>query len=231
MTDDLTRERLRMKTKKAIWIVLVCCVAILCSCGLFKTKIKVMPEPSESTVRLDGRPVGSGVVEVVLPEEDNLYAVEVCGPPEYFCETFNVKGNTQQKSFPVKLVLDSSFKETVDLDVANKFVRIPVAGNYKHEEAWQKLVSCVNDSYSDLETLDGRSGYLKTAWKVKDYGYPRQRKLRARIIASIDSSSPLQYKVKLEMQKFRGGDSWDPHGRVFMPDSDAVNCVRGRLQR
>jgi len=206
-------------------------MVLVCACGLFATKIKVMAEPSQSTVRLDGRPVGTGVVEVTLPEKENLYKIEVCGPAEYFCESFQVKGDTQQKTYQVALVLDSSFKETADLDVANKFVSIPVSGDYKHEEAWQKVVSCVNDAYSDLETLDGRSGYLKTAWKVKDYGYPRQLKLRARIIASIESAQPLQYKVKLEMQKFRGGDSWDPHGRVFLPDSDAVNCVRGRLQR
>ena len=206
-------------------------VAAPCSCSWFKTTIKIIPEPQKATTRLDGRPVGSGVVEFELPEEDSIYAIQVCGSAEYFCENFKVNGNTKQKVFTIKLVMDSSFKETVELDVANKWVRVPVGDAYKHEEAWQKLVSCVNDAYSDLETLDGRSGYLKSAWKIKDYGFPRQRKLRARIVASIDSSSPLQYKIKLEMQQFRGKDAWDPHNRVFSPDKDAVDCVRGRLQR
>jgi len=200
--------------KISILVFAAFCSLTFTGCGaslpqLWATEIKIIPDPIESTVRVDGQPVGSGIVEVELPDAESVYTVEVCGPPGYFCHPpFTVRGDTERTVFNVPLQKDLSYDETISVDVANKFVRVPAAGGYSHEEAWQKLISCVTDAYSDLETLDSRSGYLTTAWKVKDYGFSqRQAVLRSRMVASIDNATPLQYKVKLEMQSFAGGNS------------------------
>lgn len=210
-------------------------IKLLSVCVLFAapgcTKMmKVIPNPPESVVRLDGVPAGRGVTDLLLAERRNTYAIEVCGPPGYFCEVFRVEGRDPRRSLKVDLAQDLSFRETVEFDLANKWLKFPVGAHYGFDEAWKKVMACVNDAYADMETLDARSGYLKTAWRVKDYGFPRQLKLRSRLIVSVDSPQPLQFKVRLEMERFQGHDSWESHPRVFTADNDALGCLQGRLR-
>ncbi len=203
-------------------------LVLVAGCG---TTIKVIPDPTEATIKLDGQEVGHGVTEVALPESENTYQLEVCGPPGYFCKSSDVDGRLGSRTLKIKVPRDLSFDETVVYDVANKWLKVDVASSYEHDDAWKKVVSCVSDAYPDLETLDGKSGYLKTTWKVKDYGYPEQYKLRARLIVGTESSTPLQYKVRLESEYFKGNDAWAPYDRVFRVDHDAVSCIRNRVKR
>ena len=72
----------------------MCCLGLTSACG--GNKIKVIPTPSESTVTLDDLPVGSGIVEIELPEKDNYYSIEVCSRPDYICYvTRPIKGLTR----------------------------------------------------------------------------------------------------------------------------------------
>lgn len=77
--------------------------------------------------------------------------------------------------------------------------------NTAYEKGWSTLVSVVSD-FSELETLEPQSGYLKSNWKTTDtcwagiaYGGSVPCK-KERVIAKIESRNPFVVKINVEVE-------------------------------
>ena len=77
--------------------------------------------------------------------------------------------------------------------------------NAPYEKGWSTMVSVISD-FSELETLEPQSGYLKSNWKTTDtcwagiaYGGSIPCK-KERIIAKIESRNPFVVKINVEVE-------------------------------
>lgn len=194
--------------------------------------VKVMPDPTESEIYLDGNQVGKGVTELELGgEEGQQYQVKVCGPPGYFCKLTTIDANSPA-SITVSPGKDNAYFETVDgVDNVNKWIKLPVSKKYSQEEAWQKMTSSITSAISDFEVLDQKSLYLKTAWKVAGKKDDELR-ARSRIVVAVDNPDPENtvLKVKIESERINPkGEKVEDYPRTFRTYLDALETARARL--
>jgi hypothetical protein len=149
----------------------------------------------------------------------------------------------QNQTVMIRLEEDEATKQTVESDIANKWLTIdPSAtgapGKMTDEgDAWKKVVSIVTDNFSDVEQLDRSSFYLRTAWRVRRYSYSV---IRNRLIIKRGVTPQLTVRVEIESQIYRHADIslasqpvrdelFTPLNRVFPADRDTIQILRDQF--
>jgi len=148
------------------------------------------------------------------------------------------KDDLKLRTIQIRLEADRAFNETVEIDIANRWMtiepRYTVKGNGSINEdlVWQKIVSLVTDNFSDVEQMDRASFYLRTAWRLKKYPY---NTLRHRLVVKKGVSSGFSIKVMIESQVYVGSgtnipsDRFKPIARIFPDDKDTIEFLRDQL--
>lgn len=140
----------------------------------------------------------------------------------------------------VRLEKDEAYESTVADDVANTWLTIEPNktlgedGLPDQDKIWQKLVSVVTDNFSDLEQMDRQSYYLRTAWRVRDYGYVT---MRNRLVVKLGVGQNFAIKVQLESMRAEKTNTSDtvteedfkPYGRVLRSDKETMEFLRDQL--
>jgi len=152
-------------------------------------------------------------------------------------------GKDQNQIVMIRLEEDEAMKQTVESDIANKWLTIdPSAtggpGKTTDEgEMWKKIVSIVTDNFSDVEQLDRSSFYMRTAWRVRRYPYSV---IRNRLIVKRGVTPQLTVRVEIESQVYRYSDiqlgsqpvrdeSFTPINRVYPADRDTIQILRDQF--
>ena len=99
---------------------------------------------------------------------------------------------------------------------------------------WQKIVSVVTDNFSDLESLNTGSLYLRTAWRVRNFPHSSAR---TRLVVKRDVSDRTGFKVMLETQRAerRSGSNevnnidYQATTRVFQSDKETIDFLQDQL--
>jgi len=111
--------------------------------------------------------------------------------------------------------------------------------NIPYERAWNITVSAVTEVFTDLETIDGQSGYLRSGWKVTDTcwgGLVRGGKIpcqQARVILRVEERTPYKIKIKvekLELDKWTF-TTWSLVGNDPVMENEIMETLRGRLRK
>ncbi|MGY5846628.1 hypothetical protein ACW6QP_04350 [Salegentibacter sp. HM20] len=160
-----------------------------------KKKVKVGVSESDAEIYVNGRLIGKGSTEVLVPKDDCVtVTTKKTGFISETIEFCNQKGMTKPpKTYYISLKTDDAFDASVQTDIANVDIEIRALELGK-DKAW-KLINQIVLNYIDvIEMTDKETGYLRTAWSVQPF---EQNTIRTRIIVKESSSNPLAFKVKL----------------------------------
>ena len=103
-----------------------------------------------------------------------------------------------------------------------------------YDESWNIVVNAIATKFSDIETIDGKSGYLRTAWKVVKesgtdsklyfFGYTQKR---TRVVVRVEQREPFKVRIKVERMVYT--DKWEPYGNDESVESELMEEINARL--
>lgn len=105
-----------------------------------------------------------------------------------------VKHYFQAEQKYVKINVDDSYVASARNDYANKDFEQTINSKFSEIEAWKIISQIVTSYFDNLEMADKETGYLKTAWQVKNFS---NKTIRTRVIVRQTDSEPLKYKIKI----------------------------------
>jgi hypothetical protein len=130
----------------------------------------------------------------------------------------------------IKLTKDDAYENSFVTDLANR--DIDIRTNHGEEEAWKLISRIITGSFDVIQVTDKSTGYMCTAWVVKNF---KAATIRTRLIIKTGSSDPLMYKAKLVSEIAPAGAaasadesfrSWDRLLRTF---ENVVPDLQSRL--
>jgi hypothetical protein len=146
--------------------------------------------------------------------------------------------NGSAKKFPeshIKIPLKPSefILQTTQNDKANKFYEQTVSKNLTEEEAWSLISEIVTNYFDNIETLDGKTGYIKTDWYAQSFG---NATVRSRIIITKGGVDPLKYRIKLVSEvatannvSIKADEQFKEWDRILNKYSELINEFQRRL--
>ena len=200
-----------------------------------KKKVQIGVSETDAEIYLNGRLVGKGSAEIVVPSDGcvTLIAKKI-GFLEDKIEFCNKKGHAKPpKNHYVEMARDDSYDASVQTDIANVDIELPV-NNMDKDKAW-KLMNQIVLSYIDvIEMTDKETGYLRTAWSLKTF---KQNTIRTRIIVKESSSEPLVFKAKLiseasgkPLTSVKSDELYKEWDRVLRSYSDVISEFQARVK-
>jgi hypothetical protein len=200
-----------------------------------KKKVQIGASESDAEIYLNGRLVGKGSVEIVVPGDGCVTVItRKIGFLEDKIEFCNKKGYSKPpKSHYVEMARDDSYDASVQTDIANVDIEL-IVDNMDKDRAW-KLINQIVLSYIDvIEMTDKETGYLRTAWSLKTF---KQNTIRTRIIIKESSSEPLVFKAKLiseasghALTSVKSDELYKEWDRVLRSYSDVISEFQARVK-
>jgi hypothetical protein len=200
-----------------------------------KKKIQLGVSESDAEIHINGRLVGKGSTEVLVPKDACVTViVKKNGYLEERIEFCNKKGMTAPpKTYYIEMKADDSYDASIQTDIANIDIAIPI-NDMDKDTAW-KLINQIVLNYIDvIEMTDKETGYLRTAWSLKAF---MQNTIRTRLIIKESSSDPLVFKVKLiseesslPLTSVKSDELYKEWDRVLRSYSDIISELQARLK-
>ena len=200
-----------------------------------KKKIQLGVSESDAEILINGRLVGKGSTEVLVPKNACVTViVKKNGFLNEKIEFCNKKGMTAPpKTYYIEMKADDSHDASIQTDIANIDIAIPINDMTK-ASSW-KLINQIVLNYIDvIEMTDKETGYLRTAWSLKTF---MQNTIRTRLIIKESSSDPLVFKVKLiseesnlPLTSVKSDELFKEWDRVLRSYSDVVSELQARLK-
>jgi hypothetical protein len=192
-------------------------------------RVTIVPlDPTETPleqarVSADGVPTGAGTTQLRIKAPT---AVQVDASPEYKSESFTVDTESD-KVIRVVLAVDELYAATVadENKVINRWITFEIAaGAQENDTWWTAVVNAISGLDFEMEMMEARSGFVRTAWRETRHGTDTSRR---RFVGNTVQQDPLHWRLKYEMM-VKEGDQWTPYDRGFRDDLDALMEIRAR---
>lgn len=130
----------------------------------------------------------------------------------------------------IQLEKDDAYESSLMTDLANRDIDIRTGHN--EDESWKLIARIITNNFDVIQISDKATGYMCTAWVVKNF---KSATTRTRLIIKTASSDPLVYKAKLISEIAPSGTSsshdenfrsWD---RVLRSFENVVPELQSRL--
>lgn len=203
--------------------------------GIAKAKSKKVALTTESGAKIfvNGTMIGATSTEIKVPAYSTVNVkVEKVG---YITEERNFVNDDQHeipKSYFIKLEADDAFENSFTTDIANHDIDIKTP--QKEDEAWKLINRIITNSFDVIQVTDKATGYMCTAWVVKNF---RAGTIRTRLIIKTGNSDPLVYKAKLVSERGPAGisanqdENFKPWDRVLRTFENVIPDLQSRLGR
>ena len=153
--------------------------------------ITTNPQDAKIYTVYDGKKEFKGQGSITIKATKGYYTNILVEREGYFPKSGRVEYG-DSKNIEVELEADEAFSSSIQTDIAN--VDMTVNSSKSDQEAFKVIASIVTSYFDVLETSDGTTGYLRTAWAVKSF---KTSTIRTRVIVKLSTSTPTVYKVKL----------------------------------
>jgi len=204
----------------------------LFACG---AKQIVVSSESGANIIVDGREVASGSAKIKIPKLTTVNVqVKKAGYITASRDYQNAKTVKLPKSEFIKLEINDAFENSISTDVANRNIDIPTNANKSEEEVWKLLSRVVLDYFDVLETMDQKTGYIRTAWVLNKF---KAANVRTRLIVKFGSNNPLTYKVKLmselapPLTSVKSDEQYQEWDRILRSYEPLIQDLRSRLAK
>ena len=130
------------------------------------------------------------------------------------------------------LAVDEAFSSSIQSDQAN--VNFTIETGKPEADAWKVLSQITMTYFDNIELADKETGYIRTAWNVKNF---LNNTVRTRIIVKQAGVSPLKYTIKLvsessgvAMTSVKEDESYIPWDRILNTYKDVISEYQSRLR-
>ena len=222
---------------KKLLILLFAAIFIVCLpgaafCGVKAKKIIINTE-NFASIFADNKLVGTTTATIKIPAYGTVnIRVE---KPGFMTRERNYTNDGNHELPPrdyIQLEKDDALENSVITEVANRDIDIP-AGK-PEDESW-KLVNRITTGYFDVIAItDKATGYMCTAWVVKQY---KSATVRTRLIIKTGNSDPLTYKAKIIAEIAKPGtagnadESFRAWDRLLRNFENTIPELQSRLSR
>jgi len=200
-----------------------------------KKKVQVSASESDAEIFVNGKKVGSGSAEILVPKDDCVtVTAEKTGFLYETIEFCNQKGMASPpKTHYIEMRRDDAFDASVQTDIANVDIEIKVNAMSK-DKAWKLMNQIVLNYIDVIEMTDKETGYLRTAWSLQTF---KQNTIRTRMIIKESNSDPLVFKIKLvseesgnSMTSVKSDHLYKEWDRVLRSYDDAISEFQARVK-
>jgi hypothetical protein len=201
-------------------------------CFLFRStkKVTVVPLGEDrkpipaARVVVDGKPIGQGTTSVVVEKPVSVTIEPGAG---WLGESFSLDKSSQS---PIEIAIrpDEVYRATeADTNqVVNRWLTLNITKSaVADDEWWAAIAASMSGQDFELEMMDARSGFVRTAWKRSQFA---NGVVRRRFVGNVVQKAPLKFRVKYEVELARG-DDWINYERGFRQDMDALAEMRQRI--
>lgn len=182
---------------------------------------------------VDGKLIGTNTVKISVESNSSVNVrVEKVGFITAERNYVNNKSNKLPSTDYIRLEVDDAFENSFTTDLANR--DIDVKTSLPELDAWKLLSRIVQGYFDVIEVSDNTTGYLRTAWVVKNF---KAATIRTRLIVKAGSTTPLSYKVKLVSEiapadaSSRADEAFKMWDRVLRSFENVVPEIQSRMSK
>ena len=213
------------------------CFSFLAGCG-GKPPMTINTDPPQAMVSVNEVALGESPVQHAFRFDKKKTQTVTVSKTGYHDRTLQLTAkspqikNNKKNAILLTLPQDEAWMATRPSEAANKGLRVQVNPIYKPQAMWQILVDAVTSRYSNIDTMDASSMYLKAIPVVKRFRHPERGEvlIRTQFYGAINSTNPLVYKVKIDSEYSDRTGQWVPYSRVFKEDADLAEEIQNRLK-
>jgi hypothetical protein len=213
--------------------LLAICILGICTEASAKVKSKKITLSAESgaNIYVNGMLIGGTTTDIKVPaySTTNVKVMKVGFIPEERNYINDDKHMLPKADF-IKLEPDDAYEHSFVTDIANHDVDLKTA--QKEDDAWKTIGRVITNSFDVIQVTDKATGYMCTAWVVKNF---KSGTIRTRLIIKTGSSDPLVYKAKLVSERGPAGstasqdENFKPWDRVLRTFENVVPDLQSRL--
>ncbi len=208
-----------LQMEKRLLKALIIAIAMLpmFSFSLFGRDVKIVVEPENARIHIDGQYYGDGTVKVKAPKKGDFISVRA------ECQGYkplNVKiyGTDKRKAISYKLQKDNTLEYFNETALGNKFFTVNVNSRYYDvnengkvdtEVAWKLMHQILLNYFEEIQTSDIVSGFIQTPWKLFSFD-DLDHVFRTRVTVKQSSlGEALSYQIKISLEYTEvGGSYW-----------------------
>ncbi len=182
---------------------------------------------SDARVRADGQDVGVGVTNVAV--RNGATQVTVMSGPEWLRTSRRLDARSPGR-LEVMLQPNQLYLQTVEDNnqVVNRWISVSM-DEARRETWWSTVVAAISGADFEVEIMDAASGFLRTAWRVSDYGPIVGRR---RITGNIVTHDPLVWRFRYQVEyRQAGSQEWHEYDRGFADELRVLQEIRGRTEQ
>ena len=197
---------------------------------LFAKTKKIVVTPAEAKIYIDGNYVGDGTYTVKFGSKDDFFAVklELAG---YVTKEVKVFKNDTRNVISFDLKEDDSIEGSVTSNLANQDFTVKVRDGVDVDQAWKLLTQVLLNYFDEIKTSDKASGFMNTAWIVKDFPMA-DVKVRTRVQIKELTNEGLAYQIRISTELApRNSDeqSYQSWSRVLKKYEPLINEMQQRI--
>ncbi|HRO41366.1 MAG TPA: hypothetical protein PL009_00935 [Flavipsychrobacter sp.] len=218
-------------------LTLMLLAVVLCSAvpqdvmARLRTKKITVNSDADAKMFVNGKLVGTGTTMIkVEPFATVNVRAEKVGFITQERNYVNDESHNLPKTDYMKMEKDDAYENSFVTNLANQ--DIDIRTNHNEDEAWKTISRIITNSFDVIQVTDKNTGYMCTAWVVKNF---RSATIRTRLIIKTGSSEPLAYKAKLVSEIAPAGTaasadesfrSWD---RLLRSFENVIPDLQSRL--
>ncbi len=161
--------------------------------------VRVNTTPTDATIKVDGKPLATG--EYSIKVVDGACVEVIVERPGFvpvlknFCNQSNMQAPPVNEHMVLKV--DEAYTSSIQSDQANVNFTIAVGATRTPEDAWKIMNGIVTNYFDVIEMADKETGYIRTAWSMKNFP---NNTIRTRVIVKPGNTGSLQYVVKIQSE-------------------------------
>jgi hypothetical protein len=220
-------------------LVLILCALSACAKSVLIIPVDERDQPlPDAQVIIDSTGEHKGATRVELDASGPL-DVLISQSPEYLPQSVRIDSNSGRE-VRVMLRKDGSLSDTIPSDESeiapNQWLSVRISDSYAlRNEWWRELVEQLVSHDFQLSLLDERSGYVTTHWRELSYSGEQgseSHTVRRRIRGNLVSSSPLVYRVRIDVEhKLPGEKSFSAWNRLYREDLGMLREFIATMER
>ncbi|MBS1588936.1 MAG: hypothetical protein JST52_04915 [Bacteroidetes bacterium] len=201
-----------------------------CEARLRTKKITINTDP-DVKLYVNGKLVGTGTTVIkVEPSSSVNVRAERVGFITQERNYINDVSHDLPSTDYMKMEKDDAYENSFVTNLANQ--DIDIRTSHSEDDAWKLISRIITNSFDVIQVTDKTTGYMCTAWVVKNF---KAATIRTRLIIKTGSSDPLTYKAKLVSEIAPAGTSanadesfrqWD---RLLRSFENVVSELQSRL--
>lgn len=220
-----------MKKTLCLATLLLAAVAMFLPIEVSAKNKKIVVQPSEAKIYVDGNYVADGTCFLKFGGRDDMYVVKV-EAPGYVSKELKIFKSDTRNTIAIDLREDDSMEGSVASNLANKYFTLNVREGIDEVMAWKLITQVMLNYFDEMQTSDRASGYMMTTWVTETFP-SADVKVRTRVQIKQVTSDGLAYQIRIMSEvaprDVSGDRGYKPWPRVLKRYEPLINEMQMRI--